>query len=114
MKEQATLILSAFMLVSSPLSSAFADGEQNGGNGSSIVSEGTKTSKQLYDKRLPPVIPGQEVQANGKKMNVWSTSGGVPVSQPPQPWHAESGDVHINGNGVGVVVDSRDRARPGN
>lgn len=31
------------------------------------------------DPRLPPVIPGEEVERGGKKMKVWSSSGPVYV-----------------------------------
>ena len=40
-------------------------------------------SAASFDKRLPPVIPGEEIQDGDKKIKVWSTSGGVSVSAPP-------------------------------
>jgi hypothetical protein len=92
---------------------AKADGDPNSQTGAQIEVPGsTKTSRQLLDKRLPPVVPGQEVTANGKKMNVWSTSGEVPVSQPPEPWRHDRDGKHLNQQGIGVIVDER-RGRTG-
>ena len=65
------------------------------------------TSKELGDKRLPAVMPGQEVEANGKKMNVWTTSGPVQVAQPPEPWRKDSDQIKVNANGLGVIIDQR-------
>jgi hypothetical protein len=40
-------------------------------------------SQKQYDKRLPPVLPGEEiVTESGKKMRVWSSAGPVPINQP--------------------------------
>ncbi|MBX7136677.1 MAG: hypothetical protein K1X83_01745 [Oligoflexia bacterium] len=61
-----------------------------------------------YDKRLPPVYPGEEVADGKKKIKVWSTAGsvagGAPSSagSPPQ--------VPVPG-AVGVIVDRRDGER---
>jgi hypothetical protein len=60
------------------------------------------TSKQ-YDKRLPPVLPGElVVTEEGERMRVWSSAGPVPVNPPPQP-------QPLAGNGAlpGVIVDNR-------
>lgn len=63
--------------------------------------------QKSYDKRLPPVIPGEEVEDMHKKTSkVWSTSGPVPVHEAPQAPRAAQG---ANGVGnIGVVVDGRD------
>jgi hypothetical protein len=59
----------------------------------------TPTTRQ-YDKRLPPVLPGEEiVTETGQRMRVWSSSGPVPINPPPQPQQL--------GGGVPVIVDGR-------
>ena len=60
----------------------------------------TPTSKQ-YDKRLPPVLPGEEVTTEGgRKMRVWSSSGPVPVNPRPTP-------QTYNGGMPGLILDGR-------
>lgn len=68
----------------------------------SSVNDGSDAS---FDKRLPPVFPGEEVRDNGKKIKVWSTSGPVPVSPPPQPFDTYNGRQLPSG--TGVIVDRR-------
>lgn len=59
----------------------------------------TPTTRQ-YDKRLPPVLPGEEiVTETGQRMRVWSSSGPVPINPPPPPQQL--------GGGVPVIVDGR-------
>lgn len=47
------------------------------------------TPEPTLDPRLPPVLPGEEVERGGKKMKVWSSSGPVYVQdlnqQPKEP-----------------------------
>lgn len=65
----------------------------------SVDSVPTPSSKQ-YDKRLPPVLPGEEiVTESGQRMRVWSSSGPVPINPPPPPQQL--------GGGVPVIVDGR-------
>ena len=64
-----------------------------------------RASDASFDKRLPPVLPGEIVSDNGRKMRVWSTAGPVPVASAPEPWKLDLG--HISPNGVGVIVDQR-------
>ncbi len=90
---------------------AFCDGMESGDQQVPAPRSGTGTSAELGDKRLPAVMPGQEVEAHGRKMNVWTTSGPVPVAQPPEPWKKDSEQIKVNANGIGVVVDQR---RPAN
>lgn len=93
---------------------ALADGDGEPSSRSRVeeqASSSAETSPQLLDKRLPAVMPGQEVTANGKKMKVWSSSGPVPVSEPPEPWRRDSGQIHVNESGVGVIVDQRDKEK---
>jgi len=61
------------------------------------------------DQRLPPTIPGQEMVVGGKKVKVTSTSGPVPVSQPPEPWKDQHKETvkDIFGSNGGVIVDDR-------
>lgn len=61
------------------------------------------------DPRLPPALPGEEVQRNGKKMKLWSTSGSPSeqIATPPAPsqnW-TEGGLPHINGQPLSVIVE---------
>lgn len=72
-------------------------------------------SAASFDKRLPPVIPGEQIEHNGRKTRVWSTSGPVPVgSVPPAPPAPGNGSViqGVPGN-VGVIVDNRTDQSPG-
>ena len=72
-------------------------------NPSGITKEGAE--------RLPPVLPGQEVQDSaGNRMKVWSSSGGVPVAPAPEPFEATtslSGGGRLDPSKVGVIVDNR-------
>lgn len=118
------LVLLNFLLLFS--FSSFADGglsdrlwdEQQGGE--SVEQENApqpeetsvnkiEPSDASFDKRLPPVYPGELVKDSGKKKRVWSTSGPVPVSEEPEPWN--NGKVRdrepIAPNGVSVILDQR-------
>lgn len=57
-----------------------------------------------FDKRLPPVMPGETVLTEqGDKIKVWSSAGPVPVQQQPQQ----------QGSGpIGVIVDGRNPSSP--
>jgi len=72
----------------------------------------TPGSDASFDKRLPPVLPGEEVSDGKNRMKMWSTSGPVPVAPAPEPWK-ESDEVRnkILGSGIGVIVDQRERRR---
>lgn len=61
-------------------------------------------SSASFDKRLPPVLPGEEITKNGKTMKVWSSSGPVVVSEAPEPWKTPAQQLP---SGIGVVVDQR-------
>lgn len=75
---------------------AQADGLDAG----SVPAEETRPK---LDKRLLPVLPGQEVRIGEQKMRVWSSSGPVPVSEVPQAPQLGSRGVAIDS----VVVDAR-------
>ena len=69
-------------------------------------------SAASFDKRLPPVIPGESIKHNGRSMRVWSSSGPVPVGQVPQAPQAPVAGGNSGGAGqlpanVGVIVDNR-------
>jgi hypothetical protein len=94
-----TICLSAGLLLGD---AAFADGKP----GYDQARQQRPTTRQ-YDPRLPPVMPGEEiVTETGQKMKVWSSAGPVPVNPQPTPQQLPSG---VNGAGIGVIVDSRDR-----
>ena len=57
-----------------------------------------------FDKRLPPVIPGEEIGTGNKKMKVWSTSGDLAASEPPA---APEFRHRERSPSIGVVVDGR-------
>lgn len=93
------------------LDQAWADGSvgQDGSeaNGQNSVESAADTGGQSPSDRLPPVLPGQEVQLGGKKMKVWSSSGPVAVSQAPRAPVVDSKQVDVELGSVGVVVDRR-------
>lgn len=60
-----------------------------------------EASDASFDPRLPPVLPGEEINDSGRKTKVWSTSGPVPVGQAPEPWRKRSIDD------IDVIVDDR-------
>lgn len=76
-----------------------------------------KASDASFDKRLPPVIPGEAISDSGRKTRVWSSSGPVPVSEAPDPWKnnggagANSGGTTSLPPGTEVIIDRRDRDR---
>lgn len=91
-----------------------ADGASYGNTDSVYRPDGFATpgSDASFDKRLPPVLPGEEVSDGKNRMRMWSTSGPVPVAPAPEPWK-ESDEVRnkILGSGVGVVIDQREHRR---
>lgn len=66
-----------------------------------------------FDKRLPPVFPGEEVNDGQKKIKVWSSSGPVPVAEAPEPWNknAAPNPAHVAPGSVGVIIDRRREER---
>ena len=64
-----------------------------------------------FDKRLPPVLPGESHPDGRQEMNVWSTSGPVPVSKAPEPFKKYDARELVNG-GVSVIVDEREKVAP--
>lgn len=74
-----------------------------------------KDSARINDPRLPPLLPGEEVNAGGNTIRMWTTSGPVPVSEAPEPFAAPSaprlGTHHDQSElgDIGVIVDQRKR-----
>ncbi len=103
------LVLLALLFFSPGLVSADGDG----GSAGAPTVVGTPGSDASFDKRLPPVFPGERVNDSGKEIRVWSSAGPVPVSPPaqaPQPF--EQGGAAVNGSAIsGVIVDHREDAR---
>lgn len=73
-----------------------------------------ENAEQELDKRLPPVLPGEQVIRGNTKMKVWSTAGEVAHEAPPC---AGSNEHDCNSNSssglpsnLSVVVDQRSSA----
>ena len=112
------LITAVFLFGLSTL--AFADGEVKNSDWIAEPEEPTmpaepkaphiKISAAEYDKRLPPTLPGEQLDTKGRKMKVWSSSGPVPVADAPEPWKDKNEDITLgsgeNGS-IGVIVDKR-------
>ncbi len=82
-------------------------GEQAGSNPGADAS---------FDKRLPPVFPGEEVNDGQRKMKVWSSSGPVPVANAPEPWDNNGNkdqqkSQEVQSGSVGVIIDRRREER---
>ena len=72
--------------------------------------EKNKQSNASFDKRLPPVLPGEVLNDGQGKTKVWSTAGGVSVSAPssaPQLPSGSQGYSYGNTNIGSVIVDDR-------
>ncbi|MCO6431686.1 MAG: hypothetical protein J5J00_12575 [Deltaproteobacteria bacterium] len=70
--------------------------------------EGSQESAASFDGRLPPVLPGEVVADGDRKMKVWSTSGPVPVNDPPAAPGAPHPGIAPGTAGigeVGVIID---------
>jgi len=93
-------VCSWLLLFTVPLQAESAPGQSD--------ADRLRTAEEAKESRLPPVLPGEEVETRtGKKMRVWSSSGPVPVSSPsasPAPGIPIPGSSNI-----GVIVDHRDR-----
>jgi hypothetical protein len=96
-----SFLLSLLVLVAAWLCAAAQCAQADSSYGSTLQANvPTPTGKQ-YDKRLPPVLPGEEiVTEGGRKMRVWSSSGPVPINPPQQP-------QQFNGGAPGVILDGR-------
>ena len=97
------LMIAGLLLLVSP--AAFAQQQ----NPRPVLTPGSDAS---FDKRLPPVFPGEEVSDGRETMKVWSSSGPVPVGQAPEPWRKHGGARYDAPAGVGVIVDRREDSPP--
>lgn len=92
-------------------SKTFADGDPDNSwtvpKEAHVAETPNRASDASFDKRLPPVLPGEVVNDSGRKMKVWSTAGPVPVASAPEPWKSNEELKHISPGGVGVIVDQR-------
>lgn len=91
-------------------------------------------SDAQFDRRLPPVLPGEVVNDSGRRMRVWSSSGPLEIGSPDSArcmgascYKDASGNVYCEKNGravsecasqidpskISVIVDNdkRDRRR---
>lgn len=92
------------LLESLTLATVFADGDEL--HPSARFERTTPTTRQ-YSDRLPPVMPGEEIETEtGQRMRVWSSSGPVPINRQPTPASIEN---NVGNSRVGVIVDSRSR-----
>lgn len=86
----------------------FADGNLSGSSTPSSIANApvNKASDASFDKRLPPVLPGERMNDSGHEVRVWSSSGPVPVSQAPEPFKDKQliDDFVTNKS---VIVDER-------
>lgn len=78
---------------------AMADGEP------AAAATPNQASDASFDKRLPPVLPGERVSDDGHTMRVWSTTGPVPVASAPEV-SAPQKSIELGG----VIVDERGAA----
>ncbi|MCB0338567.1 MAG: hypothetical protein KDD53_03135 [Bdellovibrionales bacterium] len=69
-------------------SAAYGDGEVYQRQVREQVPEPTpnQASDASFDRRLPPVLAGEDINDSGKRKRVWSTSGSVPVADAPEPY----------------------------
>ncbi|MCB0319096.1 MAG: hypothetical protein KDD56_10095 [Bdellovibrionales bacterium] len=75
------------------------------------VPEPNQASDASFDKRLPPVLPGERVNDSGREMKVWSSTGPVVVADEPEPWNDKKNDsLNVNSDNHGnldVIIDRR-------
>lgn len=81
-----------------------------------LPSDDTARQSATHDLRLPPVLPGEEVERGGKRMRVWSSAGAVDASPPPTPGQRLTPPLAPTTalssptlDGLGVIVDRRDK-----
>lgn len=84
---------------------AFADGKDSEGKG--VVDK----SAASFDKRLPPVIPGETIRDNeDRKIKVWSSTGPVVGQKAPDAPQAAGSSSGIPA-GTTVIVDQREEEK---
>lgn len=84
----------------------FGDGDRPA-SGARPAATPNQASDASFDKRLPPVLPGEEVNDSGRTMKVWSTAGPVPVSTAPEPGRCGRAGCGAGLGDIDVVIDGR-------
>lgn len=67
--------------------------------------DSAKSSNASFDKRLPPVLPGETIEGHGEKMKVWSTAGSMDQESAPKAPSAPG--AILPPASIGVIIDSR-------
>jgi hypothetical protein len=102
------LLIAAFVLMGLP---AWADSTRLGDFSPQEkvkAEDPSPGSAASFDKRLPPTLPGEEIETGGGKIKVWSSSGAVSSGDAPEPGErARHEREQILNGGVGVIVDQR-------
>jgi hypothetical protein len=95
-------------LISLPMICSIAEGDFYSEEAPTAVkkAEVAPAAAPSLDPRLPPVIPGQEMDAGGgRRVIITSTAGPVPVATlTPQPAPNVNQDIL---GGAGIIVDTR-------
>ena len=77
----------------------------------SETAAGKETDARALDKRLPPLLPGEEVTTQGKTMKIWTSSGPVSVGDVHKPASPDTKDSTSLGKSdiddVDIIVDRR-------
>lgn len=107
-------VLIAALILSVPFA-ALADGDSYNSDQAAVVDESRlqKPGKAIgdtttgRDPRLPPVLPGETVNRNGRQMKVWTTAGPVPLGAEPEPWSKNRKTTAAEGKDISVIIDKR-------
>lgn len=86
--------------------SAFAQGEKP-----TPTTPPNQASDASFDRRLPPVLPGERINDSGVETKQWSTSGPVHVSEAPEPFKDRRMIDDFVAN-KGIIVDQRGVTNP--
>jgi hypothetical protein len=110
MRSQVVFVLAVLFLIAPHSSKADSADDNSSTSEAGSVAVVQEPSAAVSDPRLPPILPGAEVQPSehGPRMRVWSTTGGVSVNQAPTapvaPSNGESAQLPA---GTTVIVDGR-------
>lgn len=74
-----------------------------------LTTPANQASDASFDKRLPPVLPGEELSDSGKTVKVWSSSGPIPDNMhAPTICNSQNGDCADSNAAIGnvdVIID---------
>lgn len=88
---------------------SFADSEEPAAQDAEPAPKAQVDQSSANFNKTDRFLPGEEViTPTGKKMKIWSSTGPVPVSRPPEPFEDREKTVLHPG---GVIIDTRG-ARP--